>query len=337
MPTYGTRYWLSFVCFALAGFAAVLYSHRADLPWTPPPLQGGGVMTAFKTLLIGIVLEALPFLLLGVVVSSLLQVYVPERTLQRLVPKHPVAAVAAAAAIGLVLPFCECGMIPIVRRLIRKGVPAYVGVVFILAGPIVNPIVFAATYLAFRSRPEIAYSRLAFAFVVACGVGLLLSRLYRGNPLRNRITDQLASDDHSHGSSYGKLTAVLDHASGECFEMGKYLIAGASITAAVQAIVPQSGLAAIGGGVWSSHLFMLGFAYVLSLCSTADAFVAAAFLPTFSVGSLLTFLVFGPMLDLKSTIMLLSSFKWRFVLLLTACVAVLVLSVSLICEQLGMP
>ncbi|MBO9604614.1 MAG: permease [Paenibacillaceae bacterium] len=322
----------------MAGFAAVLLMFRNELPNVTPlfslPFVDSDVPAAFKTLLIGITLEALPFLLLGVVVSSLLQVYVPEQTLQRIVPKHPVAAVAAAAAVGLVLPFCECGMIPIVRRLIRKGVPPYVGVVFILAGPIVNPIVFAATYLAFRTRPEIAYSRLALAFAVACAVGLLISRLYRGNPLRNRAADL---QSHSHSDPHGKLTAALDHASGEMFEMGKYLIAGAAITAAVQAIVPQSSLAAIGSGEWSSHLFMMGFAYVLSLCSTADAFVAVSFLPTFPVGSLLTFLVFGPMLDLKSTIMLLSSFKWRFVLLLTGCVAALVLAASLLYEQLGMP
>ncbi|MNJ53030.1 putative permease [compost metagenome] len=96
--------------------------------------------------------------------------------------------------------------------------------------------------------------------------------------------------------------------------MGKYLIMGCLITAAIQSFVPRESLLAIGGGPVGSYAFMMGFAFLLSLCSTSDAFVAAAFTHTFSAGSLLAFLVFGPMLDLKNVLMLLSVFKAKFVL-----------------------
>lgn len=339
MLPYGARYASQLLLIAALSFAIVIFLNRDVLPGFD--FLGNAQLQTFKTLFLSLVLEAVPFILLGVVVSSLLQVFVSERMLQRIVPKHPLPAVAFAALLGIALPFCECGMIPIVRRLILKGVPAYVGVVFILAGPIVNPVVFAATYMAFRTRPEMAYSRMLLAFAVACAVGLVLYKALRGNPLKHSAATLSAAgggaDQVQPATAGGKLAAVLEHASGEFFDMGKFLIYGALVTAAIQTIVPRGSLVAIGTGEWSSHLFMMGFAYVLSLCSTSDAFVASSFLTTFSTGSLLTFLVFGPMLDLKSTFMLLSAFKVRFVLLLAVCVAAFVLVGSIIFEQIGLP
>lgn len=116
--------------------------------------------------------------------------------------------------------------------------------------------------------------------------------------------------------------------------MGKYLIFGAFLTAFIQTAVARESLVSIGQGEVSSHLFMMGLAYVLSLCSTSDAFVASSFATTFSTGSLLTFLVFGPMLDIKSTLMLLSAFRAKFVLQLSALVLVVVLAVSLLYERI---
>jgi len=130
------------------------------------------------------------------------------------------------------------------------------------------------------------------------------------------------------------VTGVLGHASDEFFDMGKYLIFGAMLTALIQTLVARESLVAIGQGEFSSHLFMMGLAYVLSLCSTSDAFVASSFTTTFSTGSLLTFLVFGPMLDIKGTLMLLSAFRARFVLLMSALVIVVVLAASLLFERL---
>jgi uncharacterized membrane protein YraQ (UPF0718 family) len=309
-------------------------------------------MQNFKTMFLSIILEALPFILLGVLISSLLQIFVSEQTITRIIPKNPFLAILFACLIGVIFPVCECGMIPIVRRLIKKGMPVYVAIVFILTGPILNPIVYAATYMAFRSRPEIAYSRMALAFVVASIIGLVIYRFVKGNTLRAAaeiLHEQHASahdhshdhdhhdhdHDHEHGHNHSnKLFSLLGHASDEFFEMGKYLMFGSLITAIIQTFVARESLVSIGHNGLGSHLFMMGFAYILSLCSTSDAFVASSFVNTFTTGSLLTFLVFGPMLDFKGTLMLLSVFKTKFVLLLTGLIVVTVLVCSLLFERL---
>jgi uncharacterized membrane protein YraQ (UPF0718 family) len=335
---------------------------------TPPDFSflTGETLQNFKTLFLSIILEALPFVLLGVVVSAVLQSFVSERTIRRLVPRNPVLGVLFACVMGIIFPLCECGMIPVVRRLMRKGMPVYIAVVFILVGPILNPVVYASTYMAFRSQPEMAYARMGLAFAIALIVGLLLAGVLRGaGVVRGGAAAERAHDhdhdhdhnhdhnhDHGHGHGHGhahvhdhdhdhdhahvhggKLSSLLSHASEEFFEMGKYLIFGAMLTALLQTFVAREHLVAIGQGPVLSNVFMMGFAYVLSLCSTSDAFVASSFATTFSAGSLLAFLVFGPMFDVKSTLMLLSVFKARFVAALAVLAAVLVLAGSLLAGQ----
>lgn len=288
--------------------------------------SGTGIHT-FKTMLISIFLEAMPFLLLGVLVSSFMHAFIPDSWFKKMIPRNPVLGVFVACLLGIVFPLCECGMIPIVRRLVAKGMPLYVGIVFILVGPIVNPIVFSATFAAFRSKPEMVYSRMGLAVGVGVVIGLLVYFLVKGNPMKQtRSHSHDHRHDHSaHGPRRNKLTEMFEHAGAEFFDMGKYLIVGSLITAAVQAFVPRADIVGIGQGDVGSHLFMMGFAFILSLCSTSDAFVASTFASTFSMSSLLTFLVFGPMLDFKNTLMLLSVFKARFVLFLSFAIAVTVL------------
>lgn len=286
--------------------------------------------SAFQTLFTGIVLEALPFILAGVAVSAALQTLVSEQTVRRLIPGNPVLGVLFACMLGLLFPVCECGMIPVVRRLLRKGMPVYMAAVFILAGPVLNPVTFASTYIAFHAAPEMAYARMGLAFAVAAAAGMILYRCVRKDPLRHSRFAREEEHIHNRG---GLLTGILGHASEEFFEMGKYLILGAAITAFVQTAVDRESLASIGQGLWSSQLFMAGFAYVLSLCSTSDAFVASTFSPLFSKSSLLTFLVLGPMIDFKGTLMLLAVFKSRFVLILSVLTAAAVLLGSMLLSQ----
>ncbi|UKS29970.1 permease [Paenibacillus sp. HWE-109] len=293
---------------------------------------------AFKTMFISILLEAIPFILLGVILSSLLQTFVSEQTIRRFIPKNPLLGIVFACLLGILFPMCECGMIPVVRRLILKGMPVYIAVVFIITGPIINPIVFAATFMAFRNHPAIAYSRMGLAFAVAVIIGLILYRFITSSPLRISRAhfsggDAVEGHQHSGSGFSGKLTTFFAHASDEFFEMGKYLVFGSLLTALIQIFMQRESLLAIGQGPLSSHLFMMGFAYILSLCSTSDAFVASSFQTSFTSGSLLTFLVFGPMLDFKSTLMLLSVFKSKFVLALSALIAVTVLACSLLLER----
>jgi uncharacterized membrane protein YraQ (UPF0718 family) len=183
---------------------------------------------------------------------------------------------------------------------------------------------------------------MGLAFLVAAALGLLVYAFVKRSPLRpeppvsNGLMPDLGGDPRAgHAPSAGKsnkLLSTLGHASDEFFEMGKYLIFGAMLTGIIQAVVTRESLAAIGQGEVSSHLFMMGFAYILSLCSTSDAFVASSFATTFTAGSLLSFLVFGPMIDLKNTLMLLSVFRVRFVLILTVVLAAAVLVGSRLIE-----
>ncbi|MDB5055253.1 MAG: permease [Bacilli bacterium] len=320
-------------------------------------------LQSFKTMFISIILEAFPFILLGVFLSSILQIFVSDRAISRMIPKNPILGILFACLIGIIFPVCECGMIPVVRRLILKGMPIYVAVVFVLTGPILNPIVYFATFTAFRTRPEIAYTRMGLAFVVAFIIGLFIYRFVKKNPLRHSASnhqhvhdleqnhintgeqevaslhdhshDHVHEHSHDHSHSHGnKFFAMLGHASDEFFEMGKYLMFGSMVTALIQTFMARESLVSIGHGPLSSHLFMMGFAYILSLCSTSDAFVASSFVNTFTTGSLLTFLVFGPMLDMKGTLMLLSVFKTRFVLLLMGMIIITVLVGSLLFERI---
>lgn len=252
-------------------------------------------------------------------------------------PRNPVLGILYACLLGVILPICECGMIPIVRRLIRKGMPVYMGMTYILAAPIINPVTYAATAMAFRSDPSMAYYRIGITFVAVFIIGIILYFTVKQSPLK-----PLARDSHTHAHGHGhehehehghdhehaagrKISSIFTHAADEFFDMGKYLMLGAFLTACIQTFVSRSDLIAMSGGNFGSHLFMMAFAYVISLCSSSDAFIAASFAGSFPKSALLAFLVFGPMVDFKNTFMLLSAFKSRFVYAFIALISIVVL------------
>jgi len=296
----------------------------------------------FKTILLGIVLETFPFLMLGIFVSSLMQQFVSESVIRKFTPKNPLLGIPFACMLGFLFPVCECGLIPIVKRLINKGMPLYIGIVFILVGPIINPVVIAATYTAFRGKPELIFSRIGLALFVGTIIGIIIYKFFKGNPLKehklvhdsNHTAIHTHAHTHIHQAKDNNFLTIMDHAGKEFFDMGKYVMIGSILTAAIQTFLPRGSLVEIGQGEISSHVFMIVFAYILSICSTSDAFVASSFAGTFSAGSIVTFLVFGPMLDFKSTLMLLSVFKYKFVLALSALILVTVLFGAIMLDYL---
>lgn len=308
--------------------AVILYVFEPTLfPSVLAKLADWPQLQSFKTMFISIVLEALPFMLLGVLVSAIIQVFVSEETIARLVPRNPLLGLVFGCLLGMVFPLCECGVIPVIRRLLAKGMPLYIGIVFIVVGPIVNPVVWLATYAAFRSNPEMVYGRLGVALVVGFAIGLAVYLLFRGNQLRTSkatLYGEEAVAPVKPAGTGNRLLAIMEHAGSEFFDMGKYLLFGCAIAALMQTTIPRAGLIEVGQAPLGSHLFMMAFAFILSICSTSDAFVAKSFFTTFSSGSLLTFLVFGPMLDMKSLLMLLTTFRARFVLVLALMIAVFV-------------
>ena len=282
-----------------------------------------------NTIFLSIVIEAVPFILLGVFVSALIQIYVSEDTIQRYLPKNAYAALLPAAVLGAIFPICECAIVPIVRRLIKKGMPLHVGVVFLVAAPILNPVVAASTFYAFRTDLTVLYARMGLAFILAIIIGFILYLLFKNSDQikwtrEELIGKQRITIDTKKVTGFNRIKQTLYHAADEFFLMGKYLIAGAFIAALFQTFLNRQILLTIGSNEWSSTAVMMAFAFILSLCSEADAFVAASFGSMFTTGSLIAFLVYGPMLDLKNTIMLFAFFRAKFVLAFMAVVTVTV-------------
>ncbi|MBN1776694.1 MAG: permease [Clostridiales bacterium] len=294
-------------------------------------------MRGFSLVLWSILFEALPFVLLGIIVSSLIQVFVTEDMILRIMPDNRFMRLVFAAMIGLIFPVCECAIIPITRGLMKKGMPVGPAITFMLATPIVNLIVLLSTYNAFTTMPQMMPLRAACGFVGAIVIGALVSRAQGKAVLKGGAEPVCAygahhGDEAQHGHSRNKraiFRAVMQHTNAELQSVGMYLIFGAVIAAAVQMAVPTDVLTGIGGGRIASIAVMMALAFLLSLCSEADAFVANTFLYQFSGASVLAFLIVGPMIDLKNTFMMFGSFSKKFTIRL-------ILTILLVCFALAL-
>ncbi len=279
-------------------------------------------LSLFTTIFLGIFIEAAPFLLLGTLASGIVEIFFSREKLQRFIPRNPLLGALAGGLMGLFFPVCECGVVPLTRRLFKKGLPPSIGVAFLLASPVLNPIVIASTYAAYGWGPML-WLRIGLSLVIAVTVGLIFSiQKYPWWLLRPGSMSPVmgASEDTPETTPQlpfsTRLRHVLQLAADEFFEMGRYLIIGAMLAALMQTFIPQSALLALGAGPFSSIIVMILLAVILSICSTVDAFVSLAFVGTFTSGSILAFLVFGPMVDIKSTLMYLQVFRKKTVVYL---------------------
>jgi uncharacterized protein len=316
------------------------------------------------TLFLSLLVEAIPFLLLGVLFSSLLLLFVDERKLVAIMPKNPLLGAFAGSLIGFLFPVCECGNVPVARRFLMQGVPTPVAIGFLLAAPTVNPIVIWATWTAFRDQPEIVVLRVVFSLLIATIIGFIFSfqkdlspilqpaiaRYLKFNPprkpelKRRNHRSQAASSGLLQSGTYflggkagssiridnnlmegteaisspnkplkDKLRLLLDNVVQELRELGAVMVIGSAIAAAIQVLAPRDLILSLGAGPVSSITTMLILAAVVSICSTVDSFFALSFASTFTSGSLLAFLVYGPMIDIKGVGLMLTIFKPRTV------------------------
>ncbi|MBP7690894.1 MAG: permease [Anaerolineales bacterium] len=277
----------------------------------------GDGLTTFTTIFLGIFIEAAPFLMLGTLASGLVEVFFNQGDFSRLVPRNPFVAAALGGVLGLAFPVCECGVVPLTRRLVRKGLPLSAGVAFLLAAPVVNPIVIASTWAAFGLGPML-YARVGLSLLIAVATGVLFAFQRRPEQLLlaaslPRIAGASQPAPPAAPPPAQRLWQVLGIAVDEFFEMGRYVVIGGLLAAGLQTLVPQSALLAVSAGPVVSVLVLIALAVLLSICSTVDAFIALAFVGTFTTGSVLAFLVYGPMVDIKSTLMFLGVFKRRTV------------------------
>jgi len=296
-----------------------------------------------NTIFLSMIMEAIPFVLVGVLVSGVIQTFVTERWIARIMPRNRWASSLFGCGVGALFPSCECGIIPVAGRLLNKGMPLNASIAFILTAPIINPIVLFATYVAFGNDWTIAAIRAGMAVAVAFFVSITISFLFPQLPMRHQShTHQIAAAAELEAAQpapvrkalLSQLYEVLVHAIEEFFSVGKYLVAGALIAACIQTYIPTSYLLQLGSSPVAAALLMIVLAFVMSLCSSADAFIAASFRSTFGIGSLSAFLVFGPMVDIKNTMMMLSIFKGKFVAALIALVTLFTLLGSLLVGRL---
>lgn len=293
-----------------------------------------GSLGNLHVIFFSILIEALPFIVIGVLGSTLLEVFVSPDTIRRLLPKTWFLGIFVSGSLGLIFPFCECGLVPIVRRLMEKGVPAPLAAVFLLTAPVVNPVVGLATHFAFMNQPEFVYWRLGGAYLLAIIVGFLLIRSWKDSiPLNPTYSPYSCGCGLQHGSPWdnsfrNKISRVLSHSQEEFFSIMNYLVIGAFLAASAQIFVPRVWLTSAGSHETGSVAVMMLVAFFLSLCSGADAFVASTFVNTFTPGSVVAFMVFGPMVDLKNILMMLAAFKWSFVFRLVFWVTTLAFSLG---------
>lgn len=316
------------------------------------------------TLFFSLLVEAMPFLLLGVLFSSLLMLFVDERKLVAMVPRNPLLAAFAGSLIGFLFPVCECGNVPVARRLIVQGAPASMAIGFLLAAPTVNPIVFWATWTAFRDQPEVVFLRIGFTLIIAAIIGTVFSTQADLRPLMQPSVARVMPSPEWQAASRSsrsttanpstllqsgtfwigqstpplspetadltsiaanpalsrpfseRLRLVLDNVVQEFRELGGVLIMGAMIASIIQVAVPRELVLSLGQGTITSIVAMMLLACIVSICSTVDSFFALSFASTFTSGSLLAFLVFGPMIDLKNIALLWSVFRTRAIVYL---------------------
>lgn len=312
----------------------------------------------FASIATAIFLEAVPFLLLGSVVAAAFEVFAPPDSLARVLGGGRARGVAIGLLAGLVLPTCECGVVPITRRLLARGAPPHTALTYMLAAPVINPVVLLSTWVAFQGDWSMVAGRVilvAFpAVVVGYSVGKLPSSLIlkQGNDapatcscghnhgaglVQIELDGESCSCGHDHGhggaiasSTSSKLRALATHSADEFMSMSKYLILGCLAAAAVKAYVPASVLQAFSDNPITAVLAMMALAIGLSVCSEADAFVAAS-LTTFPAASQLAFLAIGPMVDLKLIAMFQATFHPRVtaVLILVPIIMVAAMSITL--------
>lgn len=262
-----------------------------------PALQTGA------TIFISIVVQALPFLVLGVVLSGAIAAFVPASFWKKALPKNPALAVPVAGAAGAILPGCECASVPVANGLMSRGVTPAAALAFLLSAPAINPIVLASTFVAFPGEPMMVVARFLASLATAVVMGWLWLRFGKQEWLRIGPRDHLSGDNPWHTF---RLTATHDF-----LHAGGFLVIGGLTAAFLNVVVPQEWLAAVAGHPVFSILALAGLAVVLSICSEADAFVAAS-LTEFSLTAKLAFMVVGPMVDIKLVSLQAGTFSRKF-------------------------
>jgi uncharacterized membrane protein YraQ (UPF0718 family) len=290
--------------------------------------------------------EGLPFLLAGSLVSGIVAVFVPSAWLNRLLPGNPFLATLASGFLGVLLPVCDCGVMPIVRRLLNKGMPVSCALTFMLASPIVNPIVAFSTYAAFRGQsPGLnTLIRLGLGYTIAVLVGFAALTIHPSAILKTEVLrpdrrrraglsvapmpDELPDGDIT---AFGaKAAAAARLASDDFIDTAVYFVLGAAVAAVFNTAVNQAIILPLAQHALLATGAMTGLSAIMTLCSTSDAFIAATFI-SFPIFARMSFLTFGPVFDFKLVFLYRLLFRKWFIALLGVGLFVVI---TLLCSQL---
>ena len=253
-------------------------------------LEGAPELQTWATIFVSITLQAFPFLVMGVVLAGAIAAFVPVRTMTRLLPRKPLLAVPIAGVAGCALPGCECGSVPISARLVARGALPAAALTFMLSAPAINPVVLVSTAVAFPGRPMFVVARFVASLLSAVVVGMLWIRFGR-----EAYTSQASRGTTEGSTQWATFRESVRH---DFFHAGGFLVVGAAAAATLQVVVPRSVLDTVAGSGIVAVLTLAILAVLLSICSEADAFVAAS-LGQFSSTAQLAFMVVGPGVDLK--------------------------------------
>lgn len=285
----------------------------------------------FALAFLSILFEGAPFILLGTLISGFIDIYLPAGTMDRFLPKNRNLAVLVSGLLGAVFPVCECAVVPVIRRLLGKGLPLGCALSYMLAAPIVNPITALSTWKAFQGQAPWAMTggRMLLGYLIAVGVGLVVTRIALHRVLRKSIAESIdnkpfeshsnCDHDHSHDHSPKKpddsrLIAAMRSAQKDFVDVGIYFTIGVAITALFNTGIAPGAiwLDSLAGNPAAAPAALMALAFILSLCSTSDAFIAAT-LAKFTWSAKLAFLVFGPMLDVKLIFLYQSILRRKFI------------------------
>jgi len=286
----------------------------------------------FITLFLSIVVESLPFVIVGILVSTLVALFVSEDRLVKLVPQNKFLSHVIISFLGILAPVCQCGNVPVARRLMLKGLSVSQATTFLLAAPIVNPLTVLTTWEAFKTNHSVAIIRLLAGVVIANGIGRYLSwQKNQERYLTKKFNDEVCNVTHTQKL---KISYALELFQSEFIIIMRLLCLGAIFAAATQVFIPRTILLSFGQNPYLSIIAMLALGFIISLCSTVDAFFALSYVTTFTLGSLLTFLIFGPLVDIKMLFMMKSIFTTRFLIWVTIVIAVISIFIGVIFNYL---
>lgn len=285
---------------------------------------------------LSIFFESLPFLLLGSLISSIIERYVSDEMIAKIIPRNAFLGSLVGVFLGFFIPACDCAVIPVSKRLIKRKVPLNVAVSFMLASPIINPVVLLSTYYAFyKTNPILFWMRPIFGILIALLIGVIMGIIFTEDITKNNHEEHCCHNEHCHHEEHKQkksfkndILFIIKHTALDLFEVVKYLMFGAFLASVIQIAMPRNMITLFSNNKILSIIALMLFAYLISLCSTSDSFVGKSLVSTFGSTSILAYLLLGPMIDIKNTIVLFGNFKSKFVVTL---ISLIFISIFIFC------